>query len=78
MLYARKPIFSRASFALNRWQLVLSQPRVYMGSRNADCVVDQYLSEILVNGLIIKRFMFVGPDTICIHPVIRRQAHDRG
>jgi beta-carotene ketolase (CrtO type) len=40
------------------------QPRVYMGPRNADYMANQYLSEILVNGISSKLFMFVGPDTI--------------
>ena len=40
------------------------QPRLYMGPRNADYVASQYLSEILVNGISSKLFMFVGPDTI--------------
>ncbi len=40
------------------------QPRLYMGPRNADYVANQYLSEILVNGISSKLFMFVGPDTI--------------
>jgi beta-carotene ketolase (CrtO type) len=40
------------------------QPRLYMGPRNADYMANQYLSEILVNGISSKLFMFVGPDTI--------------
>jgi len=35
-----------------------------MGPRNADYMANQYLSEILVNGISSKLFMFVGPDTI--------------
>ena len=40
------------------------QPRLYMGPRNADYMANQYLSEILVNGIANKLFMFVGPDSI--------------
>jgi phytoene dehydrogenase-like protein len=40
------------------------QPRLYMGPRNADYMANQYLSEILVNGISSKLFMFVGPDSI--------------
>jgi len=40
------------------------QPRLYMGPRNADYMANQYLSEILVNGISSKFFMFVGPDSI--------------
>ncbi|MBN1104860.1 MAG: NAD(P)/FAD-dependent oxidoreductase [Deltaproteobacteria bacterium] len=40
------------------------QPRLYMGPRNADYMANQYLSEILVNGISSKLFMFVGTDTI--------------
>jgi phytoene dehydrogenase-like protein len=40
------------------------QPRLYMGPRNADYMANQYLSEILVNGISSKLFMFLGPDTI--------------
>jgi len=40
------------------------QPRLYMGPRNADYMANQYLSEIFVNGISSKLFMFVGPDTI--------------
>ena len=40
------------------------QPRLYMGPRNSDYMANQYLSEILVNGISSKLFMFVGPDTI--------------
>jgi len=40
------------------------QPRLYMGPRNADYMANQYLSEILVNGISSKLFMFVGADTI--------------
>jgi beta-carotene ketolase (CrtO type) len=40
------------------------QPRLYMGPRNADYMANQYLSEILVNGISSKLFMFAGPDTI--------------
>jgi len=35
-----------------------------MGPRNADYMANQYLSEILVNGISSKLFMFAGPDTI--------------
>jgi beta-carotene ketolase (CrtO type) len=41
-----------------------SQPRMYIGPRNADYMANQYLSEILVNGISSKLFMFVGPDSI--------------
>ena len=40
------------------------QPRLYIGPRNADYMANQYLSEILVNGISSKLFMFAGPDTI--------------
>jgi phytoene dehydrogenase-like protein len=40
------------------------QPRLYMGPRNSDYMANQYLSEILVNGIAGKLFMFVGPDTL--------------
>ena len=40
------------------------QPRLYMGPRNADYMANQYLSEILVNGIANRLFMFVGPDSI--------------
>jgi len=40
------------------------QPRLYIGPRNADYMANQYLSEILVNGISSKLFLFVGPDTI--------------
>ncbi len=40
------------------------QPRLYMGPRNADYMANQYLSEILVNGISSKLFMFVGADSI--------------
>ncbi|MDR3568663.1 MAG: NAD(P)/FAD-dependent oxidoreductase [Syntrophobacteraceae bacterium] len=40
------------------------QPRLYMGPRNADYMANQYLSEILVNGIGSKLFMFIGPDSI--------------
>jgi len=40
------------------------QPRLYVGPRNADYMANQYLSEILVNGISSKLFMFMGPDTI--------------
>ncbi|MBN2031968.1 MAG: NAD(P)/FAD-dependent oxidoreductase [Deltaproteobacteria bacterium] len=40
------------------------QPRLYMGPRNADYMANKYLSEILVNGISSKLFMFVGADTI--------------
>jgi beta-carotene ketolase (CrtO type) len=40
------------------------QPRLYMGPRNADYMANQYLSEILVNGISSKLVMFVGPDSI--------------
>jgi phytoene dehydrogenase-like protein len=40
------------------------QPRLYMGPRNADYMANQYLSEILVNGIAGKLFMFLGPDSI--------------
>jgi phytoene dehydrogenase-like protein len=40
------------------------QPRLYMGPRNSDYMANQYLSEILVNGISSKFFMFVGPDSI--------------
>ena len=40
------------------------QPRLYMGPRNSDYMANQYLSEILVNGIASKLFMFVGPDSI--------------
>ena len=40
------------------------QPRLYMGPRNADYVANQYLSEILVNGISSKLFMYLGPDTV--------------
>jgi beta-carotene ketolase (CrtO type) len=40
------------------------QPRLYMGPRNVDYMANQYLSEILVNGISSKLFMFVGPDSI--------------
>jgi len=40
------------------------QPRMYIGPRNADYMANQYLSEILVNGISSKLFMFVGPDSI--------------
>jgi len=41
-----------------------SQPRLYIGPRNADYMANQYLSEILINGISSKLFMFMGPDTI--------------
>jgi len=41
-----------------------SQPRLYMGPRNADYMANQYLSEILINGISSKLFMFLGPDTM--------------
>ena len=40
------------------------QPRLYMGPRNADYVANQYLSEILVNGISSQLFMYLGPDTV--------------
>jgi len=40
------------------------QPRMYIGPRNADYMANQYLSEILVNGISSKLFMFVGADSI--------------
>jgi beta-carotene ketolase (CrtO type) len=40
------------------------QPRLYMGPKNADYLANQYLSEIMVNGISSKLFMFVGPDTV--------------
>jgi phytoene dehydrogenase-like protein len=40
------------------------QPRLYMGPRNSDYMANQYLSEILVNGISSKLFMFVGADTL--------------
>ena len=40
------------------------QPRMYLGPRNADYVANQYLSEILLNGISSKLFMFLGADTI--------------
>ncbi len=40
------------------------QPRLYLGPRNSDYLANQYLSEILVNGISRKLFMFVGTDTI--------------
>jgi phytoene dehydrogenase-like protein len=40
------------------------QPRLYMGPRNSDYMANQYLSEILVNGISSKLFMFTGPDSI--------------
>jgi phytoene dehydrogenase-like protein len=40
------------------------QPRLYMGPRNADYMANQYLSEILVNGIGRKLFMFTGPDSL--------------
>ncbi len=40
------------------------QPRLYMGPKNADYVANQYLSEILVNGISSKLFMYLGPDTV--------------
>jgi beta-carotene ketolase (CrtO type) len=40
------------------------QPRLYLGPRNADYMANQYLSEILVNGISSKLFMFAGTDSI--------------
>ena len=40
------------------------QPRLYMGPRNADYRANQYLSEILVNSIANRLFIFVGPDSI--------------
>jgi phytoene dehydrogenase-like protein len=40
------------------------QPRMYIGPRNADYVANKYLSEVLVNGISERLFMFVGPDSI--------------
>ena len=40
------------------------QPRLYLGPRNADYVANNYLSEILVNGISKRLFMFLGPDSI--------------
>ena len=41
-----------------------SQPRMYIGPRNADYMANQYLSEIFVKGIANRLFMFVGPDSI--------------
>jgi phytoene dehydrogenase-like protein len=40
------------------------QPRIYIGPRNADYMANQYLSEIYVNGIADRLFMYVGPDSI--------------
>ena len=40
------------------------QPRIYIGPRNADYVANQYLSQIAVNGISDRLYMFVGPDSI--------------
>lgn len=39
-------------------------PRTYLGPRNADYMANQYLSEIFLNGISSKLFMFLGADTI--------------
>jgi phytoene dehydrogenase-like protein len=54
------PVYKAASFNPDCGP----QPRLYMGPRNADYMANQYLSEILVNGISSKLFMFAGPDTI--------------
>jgi beta-carotene ketolase (CrtO type) len=40
------------------------QPRMYIGPLNADYVANQYFSEIYVNGIAKRLFLFVGPDSI--------------
>jgi beta-carotene ketolase (CrtO type) len=40
------------------------QPRMYIGPRNADYMANQYLSEIYINGIANRLFMFAGPDSI--------------
>jgi len=54
------PVYKAASFNPDCGP----QPRLYVGPRNADYMANQYLSEILVNGISSKLFMFMGPDTI--------------
>jgi beta-carotene ketolase (CrtO type) len=54
------PVYKAASFNPDCGP----QPRLYMGPRNADYMANRYLSEILVNGISSKLFMFAGPDTI--------------
>jgi len=41
-----------------------SQPRMYLGPRDADYMANQYLSEISVKGIASRLYMFLGPDTI--------------
>ena len=54
------PVYKAASFNPDCGP----QPRLYVGPRNADYMANQYLSEIMVNGISSKLFMFMGPDTI--------------
>jgi phytoene dehydrogenase-like protein len=54
------PVYKAASFNPDCGP----QPRLYVGPRNSDYMANQYLSEILVNGISSKLFMFMGPDTI--------------
>ena len=54
------PVYKAASFNPDCGP----QPRLYVGPRNSDYLANQYLSEIMVNGISSKLFMFMGPDTI--------------
>ena len=54
------PVYKAASFNPDCGP----QPRLYVGPRNSDYMANQYLSEIMVNGISSKLFMFMGPDTI--------------